>query len=272
VYNKAVKSVMSDIGKAIAALPEGAPQQMVSDTVFFTLYKNWGNEFSKPQQAIINKFVKNIYTFYRKDKSIFGGTDKKLPDSVFNQVDLRTLDYYKKSDSMYMGKFITDPDTKKKMTEYIKEAYLNNDTEIGKSASALKKFREEMGDILEGEDWKLQRIINTTVNKMRNIAAVNYMQEAEVEQFEIVGVPDSLQCGYCAGLRGKVFSVSKAVDTASSMVKSNPDMVAATSPFVTAKYKTPEAMAEASVEQLEAEGLGLPPFHANCRDTIVAIL
>lgn len=272
-YDAATKKTIAEIGKALAALPASATESMATDAVFYSLYKNWGKNFTKPQQAVINKFVKNIYSFFRKDVSIFNGADKsKIPASVFNQLDLRAIDFYKKSDSLYMGKFITDADMKKNLTSFIKENYLAGDLPLGDTAALTRLFESGMADVFEGNKWKLSRIIATTVNKMRNVAAVNYMNDADVQEFEIVGVVDRLQCGYCKELQGKKFSVTKAVDNAMQMVKSDPSMVGMASPFITAIYKKPSDIVGVSAEDLQLKGIGLPPYHANCRDQAVAIL
>lgn len=270
-YDLATKKTARQIAQTLSALPLSATETEAIDATFLSLYKNWGDNFTKPQKAVVNKFVKDIYSFYRSDKSIF---DKKdgVPEATFNTLDFRSIEFYKKSDTLYMGKFITDEDTKKKITEFIKRNHLNGDLPIGNNKELMSAFKKELGGVLEGEEWKLRRIISTTVNKMRNTAAVNYMNDAEVSEFEIAGVNDRLQCGYCAALQGKKFSISKAMDNIMSMTKKSPSELDETSPFITSVYKKPSDMAGVSSEELQKNGIGMPPFHANCRDTIVAIL
>lgn len=146
------------------------------------------------------------------------------------------------------------------------------DLPIGDNREAMAKFEAEFAGVFEDSKWKLTRIISTTVNKMRNIASVNYMNEAGVDQFEIVGIPDRLQCGYCAALQGKKFSVSKALDNVLGMVKAEPTMVGSLSPFITAVYKSPADLEGVSEADLQLNGIGMPPFHSHCRDQAVAIL
>lgn len=270
-YSKAVEKAVKEILLSLSKLGEGATEKVVYDSIMYTLYKNWRENFTVPQKKIVNKFVKNVYTYFRKDNSIFKNADG-IPKGTFGTLDLRAIEYYKRADNLYLGKFITDEDLKKKVAQYLKDEYLNGDWPIGNNKEALSKFKDQFGNLLEGQEWKLSRIINTTVNKMRNTAAISYMQEADVEKFEIVGVNDRLQCPYCSALQNTVFSVSKAVNRLKDTVNSDPEYIGVDSPFVNSIFKKAEEMEGLTADQLQDKGIGLPPFHANCRDQVVAIL
>lgn len=128
-------------------------------------------------------------------------------------------------------------------------------------------------ELLKGEDWKIQRVINTSVNKMRNFGAVAYMNQAEVEHFIIRGVNDSRQCPYCAALQGKKFSVSKAFEKIEKATQSEPELIKEDTPFATSVFAGQEGIDELeglTAEEIQDKGIDAPPFHPNCRDTIVA--
>lgn len=273
-YSKAIKRVVSDITKALSKLGEAVTYEQVYDTVLYRLYTNWSEAFKVPQNKTISKFVDIAYNFFRKDKSIFGEVDKdtNLPKATFDVVDRRAIEYFKNSDDLYLGKFITDPSTRKKIAAYIKEKYLNNDLPIGNNKEALKEFQEEFTNVLQGEDWKIRRIVDTTVNKLRNTAAVKYMEQALVEEFQIVGVNDRLQCSYCHNLQDKRFSITKAVKQVEQFVVSDPAYVPLDSPFITSVFKNADDIKNLTGEELQAKGIHYPPFHCGCRDTIVAVL
>ncbi len=272
VYSKAVKKSTAAVGKALASLGEGATEQVVLDNVIYNLYKDWGKNFSKPQQKVIADFVHTAYTFFRQDKSIFGAGKDKMPNGALNLVDMRTIQYYKDSDALYLGKFITDEDLKKKITGFIKEKYVTNELPIGNNKQSLDAFKNEFGDLMDGQDWKLTRIISTTVNKMRNTAAVAYMNQAEVTQYEVTGVSDRLQCGFCREMQGKTFSVSKAVDHLSNLSNSDPALVGSDSPFVNSVFKKSDEIKDISGEDLQSYGIHFPPYHVLCRDTVIAVI
>lgn len=274
-YSKAVKSLTNAVGEKLLGLGEGAGEQEITDAILYTLYTRFKGEFTDKMQTTISKFVSDAYTFFRKDKTVFGTvteTGKAVPNGAFNTIDYRALEYFKNSDSFYLGKFITDDDLKSQITQYIQDEYLTRNLPIGNNTKALSAFKEKFGDIMEGQDWKLRRIIDTTVSKMRNTAAVNYMNQAEVESFEVVGVTDRLQCAYCKNMQGKTFSVSRAVNSINNLVKSEPELVGMDSPFITAIYKKPDDMKELTGDQLQDAGVTTPPFHSHCRDVLVAIL
>src|SRR5690606_6364044 len=155
---------------SLAALGEGATEDQVRDVIIYNIYKNWGDSFTRPQKSVVDKFIKTLYRSLRKDKSLLTGV-ANIPEGTFSALDLRAIEYFRRSDSMYLGKFITDPDLKKKITSYIKENYLEGTIPIGRNAEGIAKFKKEFGDLLQGQDWKIRMIIDTTVNKMRNTAA-----------------------------------------------------------------------------------------------------
>lgn len=270
-YQKAVNKQTKKIAKELAKLGVGASEQQVTDLIIYNLYKDWKVEFSEPQKKIITKWVTQTYKVFRTDKDIVASI-KPIPETTFGLVDMRTIEYFKSSDDLYMGKFITDPDTRKRMTEYIKNKYVAGNIPLGGSKAAMEDFRAEFGNLLIGEDWKITRIISTTTNKLRNYAAVGTMTEAEVDYFKIVGVNDRLQCDYCKAMQGKRFSVSKAQERINSFVKSDPSYVSVESKLINQVYKGEEGLKtlqSSTSEQIQAAGIDVPSFHMNCRDSVV---
>lgn len=270
-YNKATKDILGKIAKTITEYKTTVSGSELVDTILYVLYKEWGAAFSEAQKMVISRNIKSAYSFFRKDSSIFGDATG-IPKGTFDLVDTRVLDYYKKSDSFYLGKFITDEDLKVRITQYIKDDFLKDRTSIDMGAEELKLLNANLGEVFTGQEWKLKRVILTTLNKMRNTAAVNYMQQAEVESYQVVGVNDRLQCPYCANMQGKVFSVSKMIDNVKQYASSDPNYVGVDAPFVTSVFKSPDLIANLTGEELQAQGIHAPPFHSNCRDTVVAII
>lgn len=273
-YEEAVFKVSKQVANVLAEMPAGSTLQHVLDASFAELYTKWGKTFSQVQRKTTAKYVDKAYRAFKKDKSIFNGAEfingNPVPEATFGLLDIRAIEYYKKSDNLYLGKFITDEDTKKKLTAYIKKAYLEENTPIGKGKEGIDKFRKEFAEVLSGEDWKISRILNTTVNHMRNVAAVNYMQEAEVVSFRIVGVVDSHQCSYCKALQGRTFNVTLASTQAERMVSTGPGSIGEVRPFVGKVFKNAAEMAALTDEAIQKSGIALPAYHPSCRDVIVA--
>lgn len=271
-YTKALNNISLEIGKELANLDSNAGVEQVTNRILLTLYRHWGSQFTQPQQSIIKKWVGIIYGTFRKDKGIFRGSTKKVPKGVFNLEDARTIDFYSKFDSLYLGKFITDPDTKKKITAFIKKYHVAGDTPIGagQNKQALAKFRQDFNQVLVGEEWKIERILRTTVNRMKNTASIMYMQQAELVEFERVEIIDRLTCAYCKELNGKKFSVAKSVEKIKAINSIEPGNIGTTDPFLVGSFTVDDIKGK-SGEQLQDGGMfnGITP-HPNCRGTNVA--
>lgn len=277
--NAAWKHTVDEIQEAIIAnliqVTEGVSVQAMEGNVLYHVYSKVEDTFVPLIKPIVQKHVREVYDYYRRSKAPWEAVasgKKDIPDAVFNLLDIRAMEFYKNSDELYMGKFVTDADTRKRMTSFIKEKYINQNTEIGRNEEGIKQFATEFSDLLINEDWKLRRIIDTTVNNMRNTATINYMDQAGVDEFKISGVTDRLQCQYCKTMHGKVFTVSREVEKIERVVSSPPEELPNIKPFITALKISIEDISEMSGEALQDLGIGAPSFHANCRCTTVVNL
>lgn len=280
--NKQYKLATSAISKTVATkllnFSENAPLESIQREVYLIVITKWESEFVVPMQDIVEEHISKAYDFYRKDKSIFpkkttsqnskAFANEDLPEAVLDLDDYRAITYMEQSDTMYLGKFITDKDTKKAVYKYIEEEYLNGYLPIGNNDKALNKFSDNFAKELNLEAWKIRRIIDTTVNKIRNYAHVNYLSQASIETFEIIEWNDNLTCDYCAAMDGKKFSVTTAKEKVKKVTNSSPSDVSTISPFITSKdLQDIQAMNESD---LQAAGFDTPPFHPHCRGTISA--
>lgn len=270
LYVKAVKRIVKRIANNFAnTLPEASYQEVV-DKVLYVIYLNWDKEFVNEITPSVNKYVNSIYRKYRKDKKPLKGL-KKIPKPDFNLSDIRALKYFSDNDNFYLGRFITDDSTTRKITEYIKETYLENGGEIGRSKEYLNKFKNEFAEVLIGEDWKIRRVLDTTVSRMRNIANINYMQQAEVTEYEIVEVMDNRTCGYCQVMNGKKFSVQEQYNRTKNL-EFKGDEVKQEFPFITSVFRSPADLKELTAKQLSNVKITAPPYHPACRGRIIAVL
>lgn len=272
-WGKAVNELSLLIGRELGKMKTGTDTQKVVNTVLYLLNTRFDIAFTDKQTDSIEKWVTFIYAKFRKDTSIFKGK-KNVPTAVFNQRDTRTIEYYKKSDKLYLGKFITDPDTKKKITEFIKKEMIEGALPIGAGGNkqALEAFRKKFSNVLVGEDWKIERVLRTTFTRMKNTASLNYMQQAEVTNFERVEVMDRLTCPYCRQLNGKQFSVANAVKRIEAVNNVEPGYIGAVDPFVTSVFKKPTDLKGLSAEDIEKSGISQIIVHPHCRGTVVAVL
>lgn len=258
-------------------LDSSASQQEVVDTITYHLFQNWEENFSKPQREVIERNVEEAYEYFRTTSAQFGPnySPEDIPPATFNALDERAIEFFKKHDDLYLGKFITDSDVRNDITKFVRKKFLEEGLPLGGNEQVLSQFKEEFGDQLGGKDWKIRQVTETTTNKMRNYGAINYMDQAQVEKFEIRGVNDRLQCFYCAALQGKTFAVRRKVEQIENEVNGDPSDVPNKTPFVTS-IKPDEGQSVADkinsvgTEGLQKKGISSPPFHPYCRDVVVA--
>jgi hypothetical protein len=280
LYDDYTSKVKSAYGKGIddgldsleEALTDGEVMSLETFTVLVTESIESGMEdTTKPlSRAYAKKYINRGYKKFRKDASVLnGGSTVK---AVLDLPDYRALVYFKTSDELYLGKFITDADTRQRLTAFIKDTYLRYGEAITNNPQAIARFRASLKTALMAEDWKINRVIATTVNKMRNYAAVNYMAQAEIKEFEIRGVNDRKQCDYCKNMQGRRFSVVDVAAKVDDIVSSDPEFVADDSPFLTSVFKKASDMKGLTDVEIYGKGISLPPFHCHCRDIVIAVI
>lgn len=267
-YSAAVKAITNKVISALQGLEEGATLESAVDAVLYQLYVNWKVTFTDRQKDYVQAFVNKAYRFFRSSKTPFGGI--KPPEVQFDLRDIRALEYYAKYSQLYLGKFITDPDTKKKLTEFIKDKYLSGELPTGRDVKLFAQFKAQFEELLSLEEWKIARIINTTVNQMRNNAALNYMAQAGIEKYERIEVGDRLTCKYCLAINGRQFSVSKGIAKLDAVMALEPEYIGTVSPFLTRIGKA-EVLKNKTDEELEDFTLMSGPAHPQCRGSLAAV-
>jgi SPP1 gp7 family putative phage head morphogenesis protein len=249
--------------------------ETVKAKVYAKILETYSNGFNVDIVPLIKRNVTEIFDYSRKDTTIFPedkgfskGSFFKAPEAKFDLLDYRAIDYYNSLDKFYLGKFITDDDTKNRVYKYITEKYIKGQTPIGKNRKDLDSFRKEFEKVLNMESWKISRIIDTTVQTIRNDGNVMYMNQAEIEKYEIVEMGDNLTCQYCLSMDGKVFEVKTAIEKIKTKVDSDPANLNITSPFLTS-YPLDQIKTKTNSE-LQAMGFTTSPYHPKCRGRVVA--
>ena len=277
-FKEATKQCLPGLRAALEKMDESTRKEEFTDAVMFHLYRDWKQNFNDKVKPVVDEIVAESYRHFRSDKSIFtqakgfnkGGSFIEVPDSVFGLLDYRAIEYLQRLDNLYLGKFITDDDTRRRVKEWIEEMYLSDNRPIGKDEQAIESFLEEFNDQVNLEAYKIRRIVETSVNKIRNYANVNYIDQAELEQFEVMEVLDSKTCKWCRHMDGKVFSVKQEVEKIKNLVDGKPEDVEKLSPFAT-KYKVDE-FTTMDAAQLQAKGIASPGYHPHCRGRLTAVI
>lgn len=270
-YKKAIEVCLGKIEKVLSSIPKTASVEDIVTSLTLSVLTNWETAFTDEQKAVINRYVSRAYKEFRKDISVFKGATDAVPEAVFDLNDIRTVEYMKTLDEVYLGKFITDKDVKKSVTDFVRSAYLEEGFDLGDSA-VRDRFKKQFGAVLLNKEWKIDLIIRTTVSRMRFQAGVNYMQQAGVDKFIRLAINDRLTCEYCSNLNGRKFFVSKSYETTLKTVNGGVESLKIMSPFVTTIYKDFNDMKNLSDAQIQDSGAEIVPSHGNCRCSIYADL
>jgi SPP1 gp7 family putative phage head morphogenesis protein len=238
--------------------------------------KKYESEFLDKLENNISPIIKESYSYFRSDKKVFTARKKATakqnffiaPQPLPNFFDTRVQNYLLASDLHYLGKILTDTDVIARLNKFIEDYYNSNyDPNSGVFVPNLEDFAESLANELQTEKWKISRIVNTTINKIRSNANVLYMQQAKVEKYEVIEVNDRITCPYCKHIDGMTFTVKNAVESIKKELDSPVDELP---PFATANdIDIFKKLTNTEVEKL---GINRPPFHPNCRGTLGAII
>jgi len=217
--------------------------------------------------------IQRLYRHARQDKKIFRGRNKFSMDFSAPKMDLdlndyRIIDFLASADSFYLGKFINDPDTVRRFMNMLIAEYGMNAGELGQDSEAIDRITERFGDAVNNEKWKVRRIVETTLNKVRTYGNVMYMNQGGVQRYIVVEAMDNLTCRHCKSMNGRTFEVPMAVNQIKREIEGNPSDIPTNSPFVT-KLKV-EKLEKMSSSELASQGFSLTPYHGGCRGFMVA--
>lgn len=271
-YKKLVGQVKANLRKSIA---NSSSPESITDLVLYHLYLAASTGYKQEVNEFTDEHIFKIYDYYRQDKSIFKNVNSNqkatfadVPDAALGLLDYRAIEFLQKYDSVYLGKFVSDQDTKQRITRWIESNYMQENSPIGKSSRAVDQFLADLDDVLNMERWKARRIIETSANKTRNYANVNYIDQAQIPSYEVTEVLDENTCRYCRHMNGMVFDVKKTVKKINEVVSANIDEVQAKSPFVTTVNI--DDFVNLSEADLQRQGFDAPSYHPHCRGRVIA--
>lgn len=278
-YKEASKSISKTLGDKLLNYSKDTPLETIQREAYLHILIKWESEFITPMKDVIENNITVVWEHFRKDKSIFNSktptgyskskfNSNDIADGVLDLDDFRAIQYMEQSDSMYLGKFITDKDTKKAIYKYLEDEYINGYLPIGNNKEALDKFKKTFEETVNLEAWKIRRIIDTSLNKIRNYAHVYYMSQSAVDKYEVLEMNDNLTCDYCAEMDGKVFEVKLTKQKIQKEVNAGAENISKLSPFITTQ-KIDDIKGK-SASELQALGFNSPPYHPHCRGTIIA--
>lgn len=121
----------------------------------------------------------------------------------------------------------------------------------------------------------LKMMINTGVARAQNFGSLMTMAEMGVQQYKVVGPKDALTCSYCWAMMDRSCNVKKDYDYWKSAMVMGDDPAEShflihSSSIIFRFMGQQEYLDHAPTADIQDSGPAHPPFHPNCRHTIVA--
>jgi phage gp29-like protein len=181
----------------------------------------------------------------------------------FGGPDIRSMDFLSKLDNFYISKWIQNPDAVATVKSFLNERYLQDGGGLfGRQnpdnvLSFRDLFDQKLADL---EDWQVSRIIDTSVTRVQNWAAVNQYHEAGIAYVEIY--EPTHECDFCAKMNGQKISVETAYGTMTRQMGLTP---AEFSAELSDKANAPTIE---NIDTLLINGI-LPPYHPHCTGIVI---
>lgn len=257
----------SALNEVYKIIDEVDPQTMDSEEFAKILYNKLTDAFGDRIEDSglaekIRNSINSTYKYFRLlDAEPFGGKFPIKPS--FDLVDKKAVNFMRSSDEFYFGKYIKDPETKKQLTDFIKDDYLKNGRNI-RDPGELKAFKKRFGDKVAKQDYKIVRVVETSASRARNWGNALTSNQAKAKTLKIRGPKDDAACEWCLSMVGKEFQAKPVVNHIKDTMARDPEDLPQLSPFLVGKL-SPAQAGSMSTDQLLAQGISLPPYHPHCR-------
>ena len=185
----------------------------------------------------------------------------------FNLVDGQAVKYVRDSDQFYFGRYVTDPKTKEALQNWLSKDWLKSGRSL-QDPGELKLFRQRFGDRVGKEDYKIRRVVETSVSRSKNWGNILTVEQSGGTRVEIAGPDDNRICDWCRSMLGKEYELAPVVKHIKHVMSRPPEEIPDIAPFVT-NVLTPTETKAASVDDLLKLGITLPPYHPSCRHRFI---
>lgn len=178
-----------------------------------------------------------------------------------NMVDLKAVNWCAKDANFWIGHNFNN-----RLSESIQKTVIDNGMLLGLG-------REEVGVILKDNlnayynktDAYWKGLAATVINRARCFGGVSVMEQAMVEEYEILAMMDERTSPFCRMMDGHIFRLGDAVKARDDMLNaSDPEEVKKVHPWI--PYKKAVNMTH---RELVGQGQALPPYHFYCRTTYI---
>lgn len=247
---------------------ETLDSELFAESVLQVLTNRFGQAFGDSAVGSrIRAQVRKFYRFFRLDDfTPFGGVPAPVRPSL-NLIDGNAVRFMRNSDNFYFGKYISDPQTQRSLKSWLEREFLKSGTSL-RDRGELAKFRQRLGNRIQLEDYKVVRVVETSVSRAKNWGNALNANQSGATTLEIVGPNDNVTCPWCRAMIGKTYPVRPIVQQINDISSRDPEDLPQLSPFLPGKIN-PEVVKQQSADQLLAQGIALPPYHPHCRHRFV---
>ena len=254
-YKKAYEYQLSLITAFYKENIKKALKEVLSFYKHFITFDDFANyiiykleEHTQLTPEIKEKLLKNLEKLYKKTKK-----KATVFETGLGTPDTKTMRFVDQMTDIYLGKFFkADQKTRLEVLNWIKNYYLNEGNPIGKGQTGVKEFLNKFGDFLQVKtENKARQIIDTTINFVRNAAAINGYKEAKIQEFVWDAVNDRLTCEACRSMDGRVIKTEHAIQQLEEVISKGLNA----RPIITTPYKG----------KTDHTPIKFPPAHPSCR-------
>jgi hypothetical protein len=156
----------------------------------------------------------------------------------------------------------------------IESLYNEYGVEIG-TPERINSFKVAVGNFMSSVvSEATNSMSDATSQRAKAWGAIYALKASGIKKFMIVGPDDDRKCEFCRAMLGKVFSVDTEIRNIEDVVvKGNPSINEEIA-FLMNLYPGKEGAArlnDMNATEIQDNGIAVPPYHINCRDSIVAV-
>jgi uncharacterized alkaline shock family protein YloU len=178
-----------------------------------------------------------------------------------NMVDLKAVNWCAKDANFWIGDNFNT-----RLSESIQKTVIDNGMFLGlgrKEVGAILK--DNLNAYYKKTDAYWRGLAATVINRARCFGGVSAMEQAMVEEYEILAMMDERTSPFCRMMDGHIFRLGDAIKARDDMLNAtDPEEVKKVHPWI--PYKKAVNMTH---KELVGQGQALPPYHFYCRTTYI---
>lgn len=256
-------AALDAVEELLAAGPELAEEEFVAK-VHRALAGAYGQGWTAPGiQEAVTKLVEPIYRQYRLLSDLAGAGRTEW---TWGGAEQRVLSFSGRLDQHFFSKYLDNDDARRRAMRVLKEQWLDKGAGLFGRADpeAVTAFRAELDQELRMLDSsQIQRITDTTVQRLRNWANVQQLSEAGATWATVWAILDGRTSAICREMHGRKIRVATAVEEVSYLSGLTPDQFEAH--LKKSGALSAEAVRAGGVDSLATRGQMVPPYHVSCR-------